>query len=139
MRKRVKQIEQAHDAPDKSQLESLRKYAYQSSEEQQTCRSESGKCIENLPPVCERGLWTSSTSTCIQKVHYTMSRGAIYRKIGLQFAYLDISHALPVTSGTFAKSVHSLVFYTPRADLLQRPAQSRSWLSSLNQRQHPHH
>ncbi|KAL8998627.1 MAG: hypothetical protein Q9169_002378 [Polycauliona sp. 2 TL-2023] len=41
LRKRVKQIEQSQDAPNKSQLEFLRKYASQSAEEQQRLLSQS--------------------------------------------------------------------------------------------------
>ncbi|KAL8752722.1 MAG: hypothetical protein Q9199_005538 [Rusavskia elegans] len=41
LRKRVKQIEQSQDAPNKSQLELLRRYASQSAEEQQRIRKES--------------------------------------------------------------------------------------------------
>ncbi|KAL9014174.1 MAG: hypothetical protein Q9180_008964, partial [Flavoplaca navasiana] len=41
LRKRLKQIEQSQDAPDKSHLESLRKYASQPAEEQQKMRNQS--------------------------------------------------------------------------------------------------
>ncbi|KAL8927102.1 MAG: hypothetical protein Q9172_001524 [Xanthocarpia lactea] len=89
MRKRVKQIEQAHDAPDKSQLESLRKYVYQSSEEQQRRRSESASRSISIVAVI---LDSTTKSTPLNKRAHELS----LEYLSLQLAIRDREQLIEV-------------------------------------------
>lgn len=51
LRKRVKQIEQSKDVPQKSQLDLLREYSFKSADEQQKIRKDSGTSLSCIADV----------------------------------------------------------------------------------------